>query len=167
MSGTTTFARMRRDGSLVRMNPDGTEEGLPVGPLAPMSAAAIEACRVRSRRAAAHGGRLCADATGALGEGLALRSWPHTGGVRSPHIPLGTLHDWRTGPRRTDQPAHAYLTVADVVFAAPADAEEDDLGRKPARNTDIMETFQTPVSTRLMQQRLLHSITLVYSAPPT
>jgi hypothetical protein len=49
MSKTSTFtsARMHRDGSLVRTNPDGTEEVVPVEPLAPMSAADIEAAAAR------------------------------------------------------------------------------------------------------------------------
>ena len=30
MNKTTTIARMRRDGTLVRVNPDGTEEVMPI-----------------------------------------------------------------------------------------------------------------------------------------
>jgi putative transcriptional regulator len=124
---------MRRDGSLVRMNPDGTEEALPVGPLAPMSAAAIEAAAARDR-----------DAPPLTEVDFArMRRVPWVKALRRArlpqeefaahyHIPLGTLRDWEQGRTEPDQPARVYLTVADVVFAAPADAEEDDLGRKPA-----------------------------------
>lgn len=37
MSKTTTIARMRRDGVLVRIKPDGKEEVMPVEPPAPMT----------------------------------------------------------------------------------------------------------------------------------
>ena len=43
MSKTTTIARMRRDGVLVRVMPDGTEEVMPVEPLAPLTEAEVEA----------------------------------------------------------------------------------------------------------------------------
>ena len=42
MSKSTTIARMRRNGRLVRVKPDGTEEALDTPPLAPLSAAEIE-----------------------------------------------------------------------------------------------------------------------------
>jgi hypothetical protein len=47
MSKTTTIARMRRSGGLVRIKPDGTEEALDAPPLAPPSAAEIEAAARR------------------------------------------------------------------------------------------------------------------------
>jgi hypothetical protein len=43
MSKSTTIAKMRRNGRLVRVKPDGTEEALDTPPLAPMTAAEIEA----------------------------------------------------------------------------------------------------------------------------
>ena len=113
MSKTSTFARMRRDGSLVRINPDGTEEALPVEPLAPMSAAAIETVAARDR-----------DAPPLMEADFArMRRVPRVKTLRRAlgltqeefaaryHIPLGTLRDWEQGRSEPDQPARAYLTV--------------------------------------------------------
>ena len=47
MSKTSTIVRMRRNGELVRVKPDGTEEALKTPSLAPRSAAEIEAAAVR------------------------------------------------------------------------------------------------------------------------
>ena len=47
MNKSTTIARMRGNGGLVRIKPDGTEEALDTPPLAPLSAAEIEAAAVR------------------------------------------------------------------------------------------------------------------------
>ncbi len=113
MSKTPTFARMRRDGSLVRANPDGTEEALTVEPLAPMSAADIEAAAARDPDAqpltAADLVRMrrvprvktLRRALGLTQEEFAVRY----------RIPVGTLRDWEQGRAQPDQPARAYLTV--------------------------------------------------------
>ena len=47
MSKITTIARMRRDGVLVRIKPDGTEEVMPVEPLATMTPEEVEAAAWR------------------------------------------------------------------------------------------------------------------------
>ena len=47
MSRTSTIARMRRNGTLVGAKPDRSEEPLHISPLAPMSAAEIEASAAR------------------------------------------------------------------------------------------------------------------------
>jgi putative transcriptional regulator len=113
MSKTSTFARMRRDGSLVRINPDGTEEALPVEPLVPMSAAVIEAAAARDRDAPPL----------SKADFARMRRVPRTKTLRRAlgltqeefaaryHIPLGTLRDWEQGRTEPDQPARAYLTV--------------------------------------------------------
>jgi putative transcriptional regulator len=113
MIKTSTFAKIRRDGSLVRMNPDGTEEALPIEPLAPMSAADIEAAAARDP-----------DAPPLTKADLArMRRVPRVKTLRRAlgltqeefaaryHIPLGTLRDWEQGRTEPDQPARAYLTV--------------------------------------------------------
>jgi putative transcriptional regulator len=113
MSKTSTFAKIRRDGSLVRMNPDGTEEALPIEPLAPMSAADIEAAAARDP-----------DAPPLTKADLArMRRVPRVKTLRRAlgltqeefaaryHIPLGTLRDWEQGRTEPDQPARAYLMV--------------------------------------------------------
>ncbi len=50
MSKTTTVARMRRNGKLVRVKPDGAEEALDTPPLAPMTTAEIEAAAARDHK---------------------------------------------------------------------------------------------------------------------
>ena len=113
MSKTPTFARTRRDGSLVRMNPDGSEDPLPVEPLAPMSAADVEAAAVGDP-----------DAQPLTEADLArMRRVPRTKTLRRAlgltqeefaaryRIPVGTLRDWEQGRSEPDQPARAYLTV--------------------------------------------------------
>ena len=42
MSKTTTIARMRRDGVLVRIKPDGSEEAMPIPPPRPMTPEEVE-----------------------------------------------------------------------------------------------------------------------------
>ena len=113
MSKTSIFAKMRRDGSLVRVTPDGTEEALPVEPLAPMNAADIEAAATRDP-----------DAPPLTEADIArMRRMPRVKTLRRAlgltqeefaaryHIPLGTLRDWEQGRTEPDQPARAYLRV--------------------------------------------------------
>jgi putative transcriptional regulator len=113
MSRTSTFARTRRDGSLTRVNPDGSGEALPVESSAPMSAADIEAAAARDP-----------DAPPLTESDVArLRRVPRVKTLRRAlgltqeefaaryHIPLGTLRDWEQGRTEPDQPARAYLRV--------------------------------------------------------
>jgi putative transcriptional regulator len=113
MSKTTTIARMRRNGVLVRIKPDGTEEAMPVEPLAPMAPEEIEAVARRDP-----------DARPFTPEELAkVRRVPRAKTLRRAlgltqeefaaryRIPLGTLRDWEQGRSEPDQPARAYLTV--------------------------------------------------------
>jgi putative transcriptional regulator len=110
---TTTIARMRRDGTLVRVNPDGTEEVLPIPAPTPMTEAEIEAAAWADP-----------DARPFTPEELAkARRVPRTKTLRRAlgltqeefaaryHIPVGTLRDWEQGRSEPDQPARAYLHV--------------------------------------------------------
>ena len=113
MSKTTTIARMRRDGVLVRVKPDGTEEVMPVEPLAPLTEAEVEAAAWRDPDARPFTpdelakakriprARTLRRALGLTQEEFAARY----------HIPLGTLRDWVQGRSEPDQPARAYFTV--------------------------------------------------------
>ena len=113
MSKTTTIARMRRDGVLVRIKPDGTEEIMPVEPLAPMTPDEVEAAARRGSDARPF----------TPGELAKVRRVPRTKTLRRAlgltqeqfaaryHIPLGTLRDWEQGRSEPDTPARAYLTV--------------------------------------------------------
>ncbi len=113
MRKTFTTARMQDNGKLMKRKPDGTEEVLPVTPVAPMSEADIEVAaesdpdnppltperqaqlrpvpRVKTLRRA----------LGLTQEEFAARY----------HIPLGTLRDWEQGRSQPDQPARAFLAV--------------------------------------------------------
>jgi putative transcriptional regulator len=113
MNENTTIARMRRDGVHVRIKPGGTEEVMPVTPLAPMTPEEVEAAAAADP-----------DARPFTAEELAkVRRVPRAKTLRRAlgltqeefagryHIPIGTLRDWEQGRSEPDQPARAYLTV--------------------------------------------------------
>jgi len=104
---------MRRNGRLVRVKPDGTEQPLDIPALAPRSAAEIEAGAVRDSEnpplTDARTGQLRpVPRVKTLRRALALTQEEFA--LRY-HIPLGTLRDWEQGRSEPDQPAKAYLTV--------------------------------------------------------
>jgi putative transcriptional regulator len=104
---------MRRNGGLVRVKPDGTEEALDTPPLAPMSAAEIEAAAARDHENpqltdARPGQLLPIPRVKTLRRALALTQEEFATRYQ---IPLGTLRDWEQGRSEPDQPAKAYLTV--------------------------------------------------------
>jgi putative transcriptional regulator len=114
MSKTDTIVRMRRDGTLHRVMPDGTEVPMPdPGPLAPMTEEEISKAASRDPDA-----RSITDE-----EFRRARKVPRIKTLRRAlaltqeefaaryHIPLGTLRDWEQGRSEPDQPARAYLTV--------------------------------------------------------
>ncbi len=113
MSKTTIIARMRRDGTVVRVLPDGTEQPFPETPMRPMTEAEIEAAAAADP-----------DARPFTPEELAkVKRVPRTKTLRRAlgltqeefaaryHIPLGTLRDWEQGRSEPDQAVRAYLTV--------------------------------------------------------
>ncbi len=113
MSKTSIIARMRSNGRLVRVNPDGSEEGLETPSLVPRSAADIEAAAAGDREnppltEARRGQLRPVPRVKTLRRALALTQEEFA--VRY-HIPLGTLRDWEQGRSEPDQPAKAYLTV--------------------------------------------------------
>ena len=113
MSKTSTIAKMRRDGRLVRVKPDGAEEALDTPPLAPLGAAEIEAAAARDHEnpplTGARAGQLRpVPRVKTLRRALALTQEEFAARY---HIPLGTLRDWEQGRSEPDQPAKAYLTV--------------------------------------------------------
>ncbi len=104
---------MRRNGRLVRVKPDGTEEALQTPVLAPRSAEEIEAAAIRDSEnpplTKARTGQLRpVPRVKTLRRALALTQEEFA--VRY-QIPLGTLRDWEQGRSEPDQPAKAYLTV--------------------------------------------------------
>ena len=113
MSKTSTIVRMHRNGGLVRVKPDGTQEALETPSLAPRSAEEIEAAAVRDPEnpplTEVRAGQLRpAPRVKTLRRALALTQEKFA--LRY-HIPLGTLRDWEQGRSEPDQPAKAYLTV--------------------------------------------------------
>ena len=113
MSKTTTIARMRRDGVLVRVKPDGTEEEMPIPPPTPMTEEEVEAAAWADPDA-----RPFTDEERAKAKRVpriktlrrALRLTQEEFAARY-KIPLGTLRDWEQGRSEPDQPARAYLHV--------------------------------------------------------
>jgi putative transcriptional regulator len=113
VSKTTTIARMRRDGVLVRVKPDGTEEEMPIPPPTPMTEEEVEAAAWADPDA-----RPFTDEERAKAKRVpriktlrrALRLTQEEFAARY-KIPLGTLRDWEQGRSEPDQPARAYLHV--------------------------------------------------------
>ena len=113
MNKKSTFAKMRRDGTLVRVKADSVEETLPAAPLIRRTEAEIEAAALadpdtqpltdadlkRMRRVPR--AKTLRRALSLTQEEFALRY----------QIPLGTLRDWEQGRTEPDQPARAYLKV--------------------------------------------------------
>jgi putative transcriptional regulator len=104
---------MHRDGTLVRVKPDGSEEKLPTEPISPMTDEAIEAAAANDpdnpplkdmqlRRLEPM------PRVKTLRRALALTQKEFASRY---HIPLGTLRDWEQGRREPDQPARAFLTA--------------------------------------------------------
>ncbi len=113
MSKTTITAKIRTDGNVVEVLPDGSERPFSDTPMRPMTEAEIEAAAADDP-----------DARPMTLEQLrTARRVPRTKTIRRSlaltqeefaaryHIPLGTLRDWEQGRCEPDQPARAYLTV--------------------------------------------------------
>src|SRR5713101_8021265 len=113
MSKTTTTARIRPDGRVVKVSKDGSEAAIPKMPMRPMTAAEVEAAAaadpdarpmtVEELRTARRVPRVktLRRALGLTQQEFAARY----------QIPLGTLRDWEQGRTEPDQPARAYLRV--------------------------------------------------------
>ena len=113
MSKTSTIARMRRNGRLVRVKPGEAEEVLAIPSFVPMSAAEIETAAARDHEnpplSKAKAGQLRpVPRVKTLRRALGLTQEEFAALYR---IPLGTLRDWEQGRSVPDQPAKAYLTV--------------------------------------------------------
>jgi putative transcriptional regulator len=110
---TTTTARIRPDGRVVKIARDGSEAAIPKMPMRSMTAAEVEAAAaadpdarpmtVEELRRARRVPRVktLRRALGFTQEEFAVRY----------QIPLGTLRDWEQGRTEPDQPTRAYLKV--------------------------------------------------------
>jgi putative transcriptional regulator len=113
MSKIAIIAKMRRDGRVVDVLPDGTQRPFPDTPMRPMAESQDEAAAWRdpdarpftpeelARTKRIPRARTLRRALGLTQEEFAARY----------RIPLGTLRDWEQGRSEPDQPARAYLTV--------------------------------------------------------
>ena len=114
MSKTDIIVRMRADGRLDRVLPDGSEVPMPPpGRLSPMTEDEVSAAAQQDPDAKPMTEEEFAPArrvprTRVLRRALGLTQEQF---VARYHIPLGTLRDWEQGRSAPDQPARAYLDV--------------------------------------------------------
>ncbi len=111
MSKMNTIARIRGDGDVVEVLPEGTERPLPSKRMRPMTEREIAAAAAADPEARPM----------ARAEWQAARKVPRTKTLRRAlgltqeefaarfQIPLGTLRDWEQGRAEPDQAARAYL----------------------------------------------------------
>lgn len=110
---SNTFTRIQLDGKLAKRRPDGSEEVVPLMPVAPMSEADLEAA------AAGDPGNppLTPEREARLKPVPRVKTLRRALGLTQKefaaryHIPLGTLRDWEQGRSQPDQPAQAFLAV--------------------------------------------------------
>jgi putative transcriptional regulator len=113
MKSTITTVRMQSDGTLVRINPDGTEEEVVVPPLAPISDEAAMA----SALCDPHAQPLTETDFARLKRVPRIKTLRRALGLTQEefaeryHIPLETIHAWEQGYTEPDQLARAYLRV--------------------------------------------------------
>jgi len=113
MSKTLTIAKMRPDGTVVEVLPDGSERPFADVPMRPMTDEEIHAAALAdpdaqplteerlAKMKRVPRARTLRRALGLTQEEFAARY----------HIPIGTLRDWEQGRTEPDQPARAYLHV--------------------------------------------------------
>jgi putative transcriptional regulator len=112
MSKKTITARMRTDGTVVEVRPDGSERSFPYTPMRPMTESEIAAAAADpdARPMTPEELRSARRVPRVKSLRRALRLTQEEFAARY-HIPLGTLRDWEQGRCEPDQPARAYLRV--------------------------------------------------------
>jgi putative transcriptional regulator len=113
MSKKSTFAKIRRDGTLVRMKEEGGEVPMPPGSLAPRANADIESAALADPDAqplTEADFRRMRRVPRVKTLRRALRLTQEEFAARY-QIPIGTLRDWEQGRTEPDQPAQAYLKI--------------------------------------------------------
>jgi putative transcriptional regulator len=113
MSKTTIIAKMRPDGTVVEVLPDGAQRPFPNTSMRPMTEAEVHEAALKDP-----------DAQPLSDEALVrMKPVPRAKTLRRVlgltqeefagryQIPLGTLRDWEQGRSEPDQPARAYLAV--------------------------------------------------------
>jgi putative transcriptional regulator len=129
MSKTTTIARMRSDGTVAEVLPDGTERPFPDTATRPMTEEEVHAAALKDPDAQPLteerlSGMKPVPRARALRRALGLTQEEFAGRY---HIPIGTLRDWEQGRSEPDQPACAYLRV----IAHDPEGVRRALGAKP------------------------------------
>lgn len=133
MSKTTTIARIRRDGSVAKVHPDGTEEPFRITPMRPMTEAEIELAAAADADARpfspeALSGATPVPRTKTLRRALGLTLEEFATRYR---IPIGALRDWELGRSEPDQSARAYL----LAIARDPEGVQRALDAMPGRSS--------------------------------
>jgi putative transcriptional regulator len=111
MSKTTTFARIRSDGTVVEVLSSEKERPFPDAPMREMAQAEIEAAAAADPDARP----MTAEELRTTRRVPRVKTLRHALGLTQEefagryHIPLGTLRDWEQGRSEPDGPARAYL----------------------------------------------------------
>lgn len=113
MSKTDISARIRPDGTVVRVRDDGTEEPFTPRPMRPMTESEISVAAAADPDARPMTPDEWRNArpvprVRTLRRALSLTQEEFAARY---HIPLGTLRDWEQGRSTPDQPTRAYLKV--------------------------------------------------------
>jgi putative transcriptional regulator len=129
MNMTTITAKIRPDGKVVEVLPDGSERPFPETPLRPMTEDEVHAAAMADPDARPYTAEELAKVrrvprAKTLRRALGLTQEEFAARYR---IPLGTLRDWEQGRSEPDQPARAYLSV----IAHDPEAVRRALERKP------------------------------------
>jgi len=130
MNKTITIAKMRPDGTVVEVLPDGTERPIPQQPMRLMTETEVHEAAMadpdaRPMTPAEWSKARRVPRTKTLRRSLGLTQEEFAARY---HIPLGTLRDWEQGRCEPDQPARAFLKA---IAGAPA-AVAEALARRPA-----------------------------------
>jgi len=106
-------AKMRSDGSLVRVLPDGSEQPLPIPPSRPMTDAEIEAAALTDPDAQPMTADQLANAKPVARVKTLRRALSMTQEEFAErfHLSLATVRDWEQGRTQPDQAASTYLEV--------------------------------------------------------
>ncbi len=113
MSENIINAKMRSDGSLVRVLPDGSEQPLPIPPSRPMTDAEIEAAALTDPDAQPMTADQLANAKPVARVKTLRRALSMTQEEFAErfHLSLATVRDWEQGRTQPDQAASTYLEV--------------------------------------------------------